>query len=153
MTMSTFVTAFSANSGRLAAMALSCALAAGQTAWAADTAALPAEQQSQGVSYLTGGVDLDESTAIKAAMRSYPLVVEVYHRQGDRNEYTAASTLSITDPQGQAVFDTTLEGPFALLRLKPGRYLVKVTYEGQTRQQRVQIKRQGSVRASFSFGG
>lgn len=137
----------------LALSALACAFTAALPAHAADTSALPAEQQSQGVAYITGGVDLDQSTAIKAAMPAYPLVVEVFNSAGGKNEYTAASNLSITSPSGQTVFTTALQGPFALLKLAPGRYDVKVDYEGQTKQRRIDVKSGGSARATFVFGG
>lgn len=133
--------------------ALVCAFAAASSAHAAEAPALPAEQQSQGVTYITGGVDLDQSTAIKAAMQRYPLVVEVFNSAGGKNEYTAASRLSITNPAGQAVFSTDLQGPFALLKLAPGRYDVKVEYEGQTRQRRIDVTSGSSARATFVFGG
>lgn len=137
----------------LALSAVSWALAAGGSAWAADAGTLPAEQESQGVSYITGGVDLGESTAIKAAMGRYPLVVEVFNSAGGKNEYTASSELTIINPKGETVLSTTLQGPFALLRLKPGRYDVKIGYEGQAKQRRVDVKSSGSARATFVFGG
>lgn len=126
---------------------------AGGTAAMADPSALPPEQESQGVTYLTGGVDLDQSTAIKAAMRQYPLVVEVYQTEAGRNAYTASSELSVTDTKGTTAFTAKLDGPFALLKLKPGRYDVKVTYAGQTKQRRVQVPASGSTRATFVFSG
>ncbi|RZL11319.1 MAG: carboxypeptidase regulatory-like domain-containing protein [Rubrivivax sp.] len=137
----------------VALSALACAFAATSPARAAESSALPAEQQNQGVTYITGGVDLDQSTAIKAAMAGYPLVVEVFNSAGGKNEYTAASRLSITNPAGQAVFSTDLQGPFALLKLAPGRYDVKVEYEGQTRQRRIDVTSGRSARATFVFGG
>lgn len=114
-------------------------------------AALPATQESQGVTYLSGGVDLDESTAIKAAMRDYPLVVEVYHQAGGKNEYTASSVLTIEGAKGEQVFNTTLQGPFALLKLKPGQYDVKVELDGQVKHNKVDVKSSGSAKAVFVF--
>ncbi len=138
---------------RMSALAAAALLAVGTAAHAAEAGALPAEQEQQGVRYLSGGVDLAESTAIKAAMGQYPLVVEVFHQAGGKNEYTAASELTLTNAQGDTVFSTQLEGPFALLRVKPGRYEVKVGYEGQTKVRRVDVKASGSQRATFVFGG
>ncbi len=138
--------------GLLALSALVCAFAASPVQ-AADGSALPAEQHSEGVSYITGGVDLDQSTAIKAAMPGYPLVVEVFNSAGGKNEYTAASKLSIRNPAGKVVFTTDLQGPFALLKLAPGRYDVTVDYEGQTRQRRIEVTSGRSARATFVFGG
>ena len=139
--------------GLVALSALVCALATASPARAADGGALPAEQHSEGVSYITGGVDLDQSTAIKAAMPGYPLVVEVFNSAGGKNEYTAASRLSISNSAGKEVLTTDLQGPFALLKLAPGRYDVKVNYEGQTRQRRIDVTSGRSARATFVFGG
>lgn len=138
---------------RIAAALIQAAALLPQGAWAADAAVLPAEQESQGVSYVTGGVSLDESTAIKAAMSGYPLVVEVYRNAGGKNDYTASSELTITAAKGGKVFSTAMQGPFALLRLKPGRYQIKVDYEGQSKQRSIQVRAGGSSHATFVFSG
>lgn len=114
-------------------------------------APLPPARESHGVSYVTGGVDLDESAVLKAAMPSYPLVVEVYNQAGGKNEYTASSTLKLTSMQGTEVFNATLEGPFALLRVKPGRYAARVELEGKVQQKLVDVKDAGHTRAAFFF--
>ncbi len=140
---------FTTRGARLCLLASATALSL-MTASVLAHAGLPALQDSQGVSYLSGGVDLDESTAIKAAMPDYPLVVEVYHQAGGKNEYTASSVLTIST-QGAQVFNTTLQGPFALLKLKPGHYDLKVEFEGQVKQSKVDVKSSGSARAVFAF--
>lgn len=137
----------------LARAALVCAFLAAPLAHATEASALPPVQHSQGIAYVTGGVDLDQSTALKAAMRDYPLVVEVFNSAGGKNEYTAASQLSIRDRAGQPVFSTALQGPFALLKIAPGRYEVRVEYEGQVKQRQLEVTSGSSSRATFVFGG
>ena len=120
----------------------------------ANAASLPSVHESQGVSYVTGGIDLDESNAIKAAMPSYPLVVEVYHQTADhKNEYTSSATLTLATPQGAQIFQATLEGPFALVQAKPGHYEVTVALNGQVQHKRIDVKAKGSTRATFVFQG
>ena len=130
-----------------AALALSAAMAPIR----AHAEGLPAVQESQGVPYVSGGVTLDESTALKAAMPGYPLVVEVYRQAGGKNEYTASSVLTIDTPHGGQVFNATLQGPFALIRIAPGRYGLKVELNGQVKQSQVDVKAGGSARAVFVF--
>jgi hypothetical protein len=89
----------------------------------ANATILPAEQQSGDVAYVTGGIAQDESAAMKAAMPHYPLVIEVYQQGGGKNEYTSASVLTISSLEGGKVLNTKLDGPFALLRLKPAAFV------------------------------
>lgn len=137
-----------------AVLALMLALGGG-VPWTADAQSgsptLPAEQQAQGISYLTGGVNLDESTALKSVMKHYPLVVEVFDNSEGTNAYTSDAQLTLADRKGEQVFSATLAGPFALVKAPPGRYTAKVTYAGQTKQQAVTVKQGGHARATFVF--
>ena len=121
---------------------------------AAAQSALPAEKTSHSVAYVSGGVGLDESSAMKAARQSFPLSVEIFSSASGRNEYTSSVPVTISKPNGEVVFDDVTDGPYTLLRLEPGRYVVKATYNGQTQQRRVKVnKGQGGAKASFVFKG
>ncbi|MBC7701127.1 carboxypeptidase regulatory-like domain-containing protein [Aquabacterium sp.] len=134
---------------------------AGLTGWAlmlataqacgAEHAALPAEKTSHGISYLSGGVGLDESTALKAARKDYSLDIETFQSANGKNEYTAAVPLTVTRSNGEVVFEAPTDGPFTLLRLPPGTYVVKASHQGQTQQRQVQVGTGLGAKASFVF--
>lgn len=119
-------------------------------AWAGETA-LPAEKTNHGISYVSGGVGLDESTALKAAREDYSLDIETFQSNHGRNEYTAAVPLTITKPSGEVVFEAPTEGPFTLLRLPPGRYIVHAKHQGQTQHRQVDVGNGLGAKASFVF--
>ena len=127
---------------------VACMLAVTATSVAA---ALPAEKSSHGAAYVSGGIGLDESTALKAARADFPLTVEIFATADGRNEYTAAVPLTITRPGGEVVFDSMTEGPYTLIKLPPGSYVVKATHGGKAQARQVRIGAQGGARASFVF--
>src|SRR5690606_17768343 len=116
-------------------------------------ASLPAEQQGQGVTYVTGGIGQDESAAFKAAMPTFPLVVEVYQHNGGNSEYSASSKMRLENLRSGQVFHATLEGPFALLRVEPGRYDVQIDLGGKVQHKKIEVKEDSSVHATFVFKG
>lgn len=119
-------------------------------AWG-EPSAVPAEKTSHGISYVSGGIGLDESTALKAAKKDYSLHIEVFQSANGKNEYTAAVPLTVTRANGEVVFEATTEGPFTLLRLPPGHYIVKASHQGQAQQRQVQVGQSGTAKATFVF--
>ena len=114
-------------------------------------AALPAEKTSQGISYVSGGVGLDESSALKGARKDYSLDIETFQWANGKNEYIAAVPLTITRPNGEVVFQAPSDGPFTLLRMPPGTYIVKASHQGQTQQRQVVVGTGLGAKASFVF--
>lgn len=120
-------------------------------AWAAEQSGLPPEKSSHGIGYVSGGVGLDESAALKAARENYSLDIETFQSANGKNEYTAAVPLTITKPSGEVVFEASTEGPFTLLRLPPGRYIVHATYQGQKQHRQVEVGTGLGAKATFVF--
>ena len=133
---------------RLAGLALTLATA---SALAATPAGLPAEKTNHGITYVSGGVGLDESEALKAARQNYSLDIEAFQLASGKNEYTAAVALTITKANGEVLFEAPTDGPYTLLRLAPGRYVVKASYQGQTQQRQVEVGTGLGAKASFIF--
>jgi hypothetical protein len=130
----------------LAAAALLCAAAA-----RADDDALPPVQHSGDISYISGGVGLDESDAIKAAGPKYPLWISFTSRVEGKDAYTAPDQVTILKAGGAPVLDLKPNGPFLLLDLPPGRYQVSAGFAAQSRTQKVQIARGAHKRLVFSL--
>jgi len=107
----------------------------------------PTEQQGD-VSFVSGGVGRDESTALRQARSQWPLALLF---SGPGSAYVADVKVQIANAGGATVLDTMSHGPHMLVRLPPGRYTVNATYSGVTRRQTVNVAGNGSARATFSF--
>ena len=113
-------------------------------AWAQER--LPAGKQAGEVHYSCGGIGLDESSAMRAAMKDYPLALLFAAANG---EYLADLQVELQSAQGSEKF--TAGGPICLLRLPAGHYTVKsTTKDGRSQSQKVQVGA-GSKTLDFRF--
>jgi hypothetical protein len=100
---------------------------------------LPATQQRGQVTYLSGGIGLDQSQAIKNVMRDYPLTLTFVGTTRNENQYLADVPVTITDSNGNTILETSSAGHDMLARLPSGRYTIHATYEGKTEARTVDI--------------
>ncbi|HTR08351.1 MAG TPA: carboxypeptidase regulatory-like domain-containing protein [Paraburkholderia sp.] len=107
---------------------------------------MPQVQQQGNVSFVSGGVGLDESRALQSAAHEWPLSLRFTGRGG---EYLSDVRVQITDSHGASVLDTTSRGPYMLVRVRPGRYSVHVSHAGVDKTSAVTVGSNGSARASF----
>ncbi|WP_028208648.1 carboxypeptidase-like regulatory domain-containing protein [Paraburkholderia nodosa] len=143
-------------SSSMLAASLALVLASGAVAQtAAPTSAseihrtgMPATEQQGDVSFVSGGVGRDESTALRQARSQWPLSLQF---TGPGASYVADVQVQIANASGASVLDTRTHGPYLLVRLPPGRYAVTATYSGVKRRQTMNVRGNGSARATFSF--
>lgn len=109
---------------------------------------MPQTQTQGDVSFVSGGVGLDESTALRAAQHQWPLSLRF---TGPASAYVSNVHVQIVDGKGATVLDTTSKGPYMLVRLRPGRYTVHASYSGVDRSRSVTVRGNGSARASFAW--
>ncbi|WP_052406233.1 carboxypeptidase-like regulatory domain-containing protein [Paraburkholderia heleia] len=109
-----------------------------QYAFAA-TDSLPPVQHQGDIAFLSGGIGLSESTAIKDAMHRYPLTIEFAGTGHSGNVYLANVPVEIYDLHGHTVLKTTAAGPFLLASLPDGQYRVTARYNGKDESREVQI--------------
>ena len=115
-------------------------------------AAVPLLEQTQGrVAYISGGISSDEADAMKAAAVSYPLSLELAVAGQQRSPYIADARVEIRDQQGNAVLDTTTEGPFLLVRLPSGTYKLDVQWNGAEKEATVQVVADRHQHVFFEF--
>jgi len=112
-------------------------------------AELPSVQQAGKIEYLTGGVGKDESDAIKAEARHYPLAIEMARAAKSGGHFVADVDVAIRNAKNKSVFEANSSGPFMLVKLPPGNYTVSGTLDGVTRQQKVSIGASGSKHVSL----
>jgi hypothetical protein len=98
-----------------------------------DNTGMLVEQHQGNVTFVSGGVGLDESHALRAEARSWPL------------------ELQFTGPQGTDVLQTDSRGPYMLVRLHPGRYVVHASYKDEDQTRSVAVANGGHASASFHW--
>jgi hypothetical protein len=105
------------------------------------------QQQTQGdITFVSGGVGLDEIDAMKALKPNYNLHLLFAVNSG---EYLSDIEVAIFDKKGNAYMQAVSLGPFMLVNLKPGSYYVKAQNDGQVMQKRVTVI--GHKATSLSF--
>ncbi|AVS67480.1 hypothetical protein C8245_18965 [Paracidovorax avenae] len=131
----------------LAAVMLACSAAgpalAQQTAKQPATASAPLpEKKTQGaLRYTCGGIGLDESTAMRAAMKDHPLSLLFAAGGGD---YLADVQVKLV-PQGwgdAGALSFTATGPVCLLDLPAGSYEVEAMSAGKQKRQTVMVDKE-----------
>lgn len=94
------------------------------------------EMRSEGaVRYACGGIGVDESTAMRAAMKSHPLSLLFARADG---AYLADVSVTLTGAGGAPV-NLRASGPVCLLNLPAGSYTVEAATEGASKRQTVTV--------------
>lgn len=109
---------------------------------------LPDVQHHGDVGFVSGGVGLDESTAFQRSESSWPLALRF---TGAGGEYLSDVHVSVLDARGGEVLKTDARGPYMLVRLKPGRYTVRASYNGSEQTHAVTVPAKGGTKAAFSW--
>ncbi|PFH20618.1 carboxypeptidase regulatory-like domain-containing protein [Burkholderia sp. JKS000303] len=116
---------------------------------AAADGGLPPMQHIDQVTYLSGGIGLDQSIAIKGVMRDYALVLTFVRRTRGANEYLSDVLVTITDMKGNTVLETPSDGPFMLAILRNGRYVINASHNGRSERYIVDISASHHARHTF----
>ena len=101
---------------------------------------LPQQRQAGEVRYRTGGIGLDESTAMREAAKSSPLTLIFATRIEADTVYTSAARVTIRDGKGKALLEIEPDGPLLLLDLMPGKYVVEAAYRQQVQTRKIAIE-------------
>lgn len=88
--------------------------------------------------YVVGGIGHEEIAQLIAESSRHTLWL-ITAAQGS-GAYLSDALVRVTDAKGRRVFDRTLDGPWLLLDLMPGRYRVDVVFEGVTQQRAVTVR-------------
>ena len=97
------------------------------------------EMRSEGpVRYACGGIGVDESTAMRAAMKSHPLSLLFARADG---AYLADVSVTLTGVGGASGAPVTLRanGPVCLVNLPAGNYTVEAVTDGMSKRQTVTV--------------
>lgn len=97
-----------------------------------DPAGVQVQQQEQnGITYLSGGIGVDESNFIQAS-RGYNL--HMTFSIGAQNQYTSDVDVQIQKTSGNTVLTLSGAGPLVYVQLPAGEYTVIATRNGEERR-------------------
>jgi len=105
------------------------------------------QPQSQGdVTFISGGVGIDEREALDATHANYNLSLLFSESSGD---YLSDVKVRITDLSNNVVLETVADGPKLFVKLPSGRYTVTVEAKEKTQQKTVTVKNNHQPAVSF----
>jgi len=110
---------------------------------------IPETQHSQGISYITGGVGEGETVAILAEAKQWPLLLEMSQIENGRGVWIFGATIKISDSKKQIIFDAQADGPYMLVNLVSGDYLIEATYQGVVQKRALSVKSDSSQKISL----
>jgi hypothetical protein len=109
---------------------------------------LPQIQQQGEVSYVSGGVGLDESQALRSQRSHWPLALSF---TGPTSDYLSDVHVRIVDAHRGEVLSADSRGPYMLIKLRPGRYTVHASYKDRDQTKTVTVSGNGSTKADFHW--
>ena len=103
------------------------------------TAALaaPTPHQQNGVTYVNGGVGVEEQAAMKAQRADYNLLLTFATQQS--GAYRSDIQLDIMDAKGTDLLSVANVGPMFFVKLTPGTYRISAAAEGKTFKRTVKV--------------
>ncbi|KUZ13892.1 carboxypeptidase-like regulatory domain-containing protein [Burkholderia diffusa] len=131
-----------------AAAALAAGFAVAAPGAYAQSDGLPAASQQGDVSYVSGGIGKDQSTAFERNEAAWPLALRFTGKGG---EYLADVHVRIVDGKGTELLATDARGPYMLVKLPPGRYTVHASYQGSDESRAVTVGAKGGAKAAFQW--
>lgn len=136
---------------RLMQGVLAAALCVATTGWAGIAVDLPPVRMQGGVTYMSGGIGLDEQAAMKEAASEYSLELE-FVESGEAHEFLTASVqVKIVDRAGKVVLDARSDGPLLLAMLPAGQYTVSAENSGSVKTREVSIVRNRRTTVMFQW--
>jgi len=121
------------------------------TGYSAGASLLPPEQKQGAISYLTGGIGMDEAQAIERKAPDYPLTLEFLVKARPRAEFTSNVKVRIEDQHGAVVLDTVSNGPFLLVDLPAGKYKVTADCGGEVKTRHIRVMDNRPKRSIFEW--
>lgn len=136
---------------RLTTGVLAAALSIATSGWAATDANLPPVRTQGEVTYMSGGIGLDQQAAMKQTAYRYPLELE-FLEDGEAHAFYAADVhVTITNRTGNILLDARSDGPFLLAMLPDGQYTISAENSGSIKARRVTIERDKHTMVVFAW--
>ena len=114
-------------------------------------AQLPEVQARPEMSCMMGGVGSDESKALRAESKKWPLNIEFSERLGSKDAWVSGVQLRIMDAKKNTLFEESCNGPIFLAKLAPGTYDIVASYQGIEKKRQIKIEDGKSQRISMNW--
>ena len=111
-------------------------------------AQIPPTQHSNGISYISGGVGEEETVAILAEAKQWPLLLELSQIENGRGVWIFGANIKVMSGK-KTVFDAQADGPYMLINLESGDYMIQGSYQGVVQSRSVNIKANSSQKISI----
>lgn len=140
----------SALSGAVLAILVGLSPLVSQAAEPVDMSAVQIQpQQQNGISYVSGGIGLDESTAMKQMQGDYNL--RMTFATGPQDEYLPGVDVAIQKANGQSVLNLDDVGPYLYVKLPADQYTVVSSANGEEKRQTVAVNNSGTKSVVFHW--
>ena len=103
-------------------------------------AQIPPTQHSNEISYISGGVGEEETAAILAEAKQWPLLLELSQIENGRGVWIFGAKIKISHAKKQVIFDAQADGPYMLINLSPGDYVIQASYQGVEQSRALSVK-------------
>ena len=114
-------------------------------------AQLPEIQTGNGISWMMGGIGLDESTAMRAEAKNWPLSIEFSENLDGYDSWISGVHLKIINQRRERVFDSEVVGPIFLADLPSGYYQIIGSYKGSFKTHSVEIVQGSTAHLSMNW--
>lgn len=118
-----------------------------------ERSALPPVREEHGIRYVSGGIGCDEAIAMRSESTGYPLTLMFFERVAKSGMYLAAIPVSITDAAGKPVLHVVADGPYLLVDLPDGDYVVNASYKEQLKTVPVRVRAHRHTPVQFEWQG
>jgi hypothetical protein len=105
-------------------------------------------QHSNSISYISGGVGEEETVAILAEAKQWPLLLELSQIENGRGVWIFGANIKVMSGK-KTVFDAQADGPYMLINLESGDYMIQASYQGVVQSRSVNIKANSSQKISI----
>lgn len=103
-----------------------------------------AEKQYENIPYVSGGIGDEERDEIRSRERNFNLKLLFTERDG---AYLGDVDVVLLNAKGNTVFDVKSLGPFLLMQLPGGSYVIKASMNGQMQQRKLSVSAKGRQNA------
>mgnify|MGYP000057623843 FL=1 len=112
-------------------------------------AQIPDTQHSEGIAYISGGVGGEESEAILAEAKQWPVLLELSQLENGRGVWIFGAQIKLINKQQKVIFSAQADGPYMLINLTPGDYQILATYQGVEQKRALTVKADSSQKLNI----
>ena len=109
----------------------------------------PQPRTVEGVTFVSGGIGENEVQEMLTMKKEYNLHLMFVEK--DTGAYLADVRVRILDAKGTSILDSVSEGPFFYAKLKPGKFRITASSNGQEQTQPTVISAKKAVSKTFYF--